>query len=274
MQAPSEDDVARKEALKRRVEEHMLWKMTFFQSRPPPPFIPKCRRRPEPIANAPVHSFYKRALEIVSAEKEHVSSSCSSASPPTMTKTDPPEGDGAKSKQDVWKHKMMLEMERRNPYTDINIRTDPRSTVVVSSLHPKSLEEDIRLFGEQFGRVVSVRLICDHNGKSRRYGFVQFGLEAEARKAVAHSRKRRLHGHAVVMEMERGRLDRDFLPKRLAEAKRQIEGSSSLCSDKRQRMEGSVKCPPAVAAGRSSPIPVSDTRDEVDAFLDDIMNLT
>ncbi|RNF03781.1 U1 small nuclear ribonucleoprotein [Trypanosoma rangeli] len=168
----------------------------------------------------------------------------------------------------------MLEVERRNPYTDINIRTDPRRTVVMSSLHPKSLEEDIRLFGEQFGRVISVRLVCDRNGRSRRYSFVQFGLEAEARKAVANSRKRRLHGHAVVMEMERGRLDPGFLPKRLASASRQTAGSPSTGGAKQKRVEGGATYPPAAMLGGGVSAAMADTRDEVDAFLDDIMNLT
>ncbi|RNF03780.1 U1 small nuclear ribonucleoprotein [Trypanosoma rangeli] len=69
MQAPSDDDVARQEAFKRRVEAHAQWKRNFFQSRPPPLFIPKCRRRRrERIAGAPVHALYKRALQLVSAE--------------------------------------------------------------------------------------------------------------------------------------------------------------------------------------------------------------
>ncbi|RNF17498.1 U1 small nuclear ribonucleoprotein [Trypanosoma conorhini] len=271
MQAPSEDDVARQESLKRRAEAHAQWKRNFFQSRPPPPFIPKCRRRRsrERIAGAPVHLLHRRALELVSAEAARASSPPPPPQAATTEVTEP------RSKSDAWRERMLLEVERRDPYTDINIRTDPRRTVVVSSLHPKSLEEDIRLFGEQFGRVVSVRLICDRDGRSRRYGFVQFGLEAEARKAVANSRKRRLHGRAVVMEMERGRLEPGFLPKRLAEARRQAAGSASASSAKRQRVEGRgvASAPAAVARGGASAA-TADTRDEVDAFLDDIMNLT
>ncbi|ORC89844.1 U1 small nuclear ribonucleoprotein [Trypanosoma theileri] len=230
MQVPREEDVRREEALKRRAEEHARWKAAFFQSRPPPPFLPKSRPpQPKPTTKAPVHHLYKRALELVSTE----------VLPPTPSTTESKEE--PKDKKTIWLQQLKEEMERRNPYEDNKICSDPKRTVVVSNLHPKTIEEDIRLFCERFGRVVSVRLICDYKGKSRRYGFVQFGLEAEARKAVANSRKWRLHGHAVVTDMERGRLELGFLPKRIAEAQRHINAattsSSGLGNDKRPRYE-------------------------------------
>ncbi|KEG13526.1 U1 small nuclear ribonucleoprotein [Trypanosoma grayi] len=271
MQAPSEKDIALHEALRRRVEEHARWKASFFQSRPPPAFVPTShhRRRREPIAGAPVHHFFKRAMELAAAEGPPV---------PPPRPNSATEDAGAEEPSDkgiAWDQQMRREMARRNPYTDVKICSDPQRTVVVSSLPPKAVEEDIRAFSEQFGRVVSVRLICDNSGKSRRYGFVQFGLEAEARKAVASSRKRRLCGRAVVMDMERGRLEPGFLPKRIAEAQR-LSKAASAGNSKRQRVEEKRGecCVPTTRTGASlSERPAAGHRDEVDAFLDDIMNL-
>lgn len=53
--------------------------------------------------------------------------------------------------------------------------------------------------------------------RSRRYGFAEFGLVAEAKKAIQHTRRYRLRGYAIVMDRERGR-DVGFIPKRFSMA--------------------------------------------------------
>ncbi|KAH9582349.1 RNA recognition motif domain [Trypanosoma melophagium] len=272
MQVPGEEDVGREVALRRRAEEHARWKAAFFQSRPPPPFLPKYRKpREKPVASAPLHYLYKRALELVSTE----------VLPPRPSITESTEE--PKDKKTIWLQQLRQEMERRNPNQDKKICSDPRRTVVVSSLHPKTIEEDIRLFCERFGRVVSVRLICDHKGKSRRYGFVQFGLEAEARKAVTNSRKWRLHGHAVIIDVERGRLESGFLPKRIAEAQKHINGSTTLSSglgsNKRLRYEDGYDCQSSKDEKPSSRKVDNDVFDgsdapyDIDELINDISNL-
>ncbi|CBH13522.1 U1 small nuclear ribonucleoprotein, putative [Trypanosoma brucei gambiense DAL972] len=278
MQTPGEEDLVHKKNAQRRVEEHMRWKAAFFQSRPPPPFVPQCRRRREPIASSPVHIFHKRALELVAAERPPVVSSSSMNAWPVAAaeKSDP--------KRSAWLEQMKSEMNRRNPYTDLNICSDPRCTVVMSGLHAKTVEEDIRIFSEQFGRVVSTRLIFDRNGHSRRYGFVQFGREADVQRAVASSGKRRLHGRSVVIDVERGRQEPEFLPKRIAKAVK-LQGTSinspvlpsgDTPIGKRQRNETERQQDRSREAP-TKPEPSGGElrhRDDVDILLDDIMSIT
>ncbi|KAG8345749.1 putative RNA recognition motif (a k a RRM RBD or RNP domain) [Trypanosoma vivax] len=295
MQVPGSDDLARRAALQRRIDAHMRWKAEFFKSRPPLPYIPKRRRYREPIAGAPVHIFFKRAMEIATAPPRAPLEGCAAGgreggcapaltSGPTTAAAPPEE---VFDKRTLWLKRMADEMNRREPFTDIKIRSDPWCTVVVSNLHPKTLEEDIRLFCEQFGRVVSVRLIFDFKGRSRRYGFVEFGREEDARRAIANTSKKRLHGRAVVVDKERGRQQPNFLPRRMARAVEvrqtptlQAPPLLAALTGKRQRTEKSAEVTECGIGRDTKPLKrnktgraVSGGRDEVDVFLDDILNL-
>lgn len=152
-----------------------------------------------------------------------------------------------------WRQKMKEEMSRRLPFADLAIRSDPKRTILVANLPPNAVNEEVRQFLERFGRVTHVRVIMEKSSRkqerknltlpfqeeeksvnkennkevyrpprSRRYGFASFALVAEAKKAVAHSRRYRLKGHIIVIDWERGR-ELNFLPKRLATATAIIE---------------------------------------------------
>nr|CCC92232.1 unnamed protein product [Trypanosoma congolense IL3000] len=268
MQTPSEEDLSRKKNAQRRVEEHMRWKASFFQSRPPPQFIPKRRQRRVPIANSPVHLLHKRALDIVAAERLMPAASSTLVRPAVAV-------DEPATRQTIWLKQMEDEKERRNPYTDIKICSDPLCTVVVSRLHAKTVEEDVRMFCDQFGRVLGVRLIFDHKGRSRRYAFVQFGRGVEVKRATGNSGKKWLHGKAVVIDVERGRKQPGFLPKRIFTAMQLRVKSVPFPRTMPPRL-----LPQASASvtdktlGSKSHGESQMTGDEVDNLLDDIMSIT
>lgn len=129
------------------------------------------------------------------------------------------EEDTVSSRRERWLHQMRSEREHRLPCADLQIRSDPLRTVVIANLCPTVVEEELRRFANQFGRVTQCRVVhSTKTGRCRGYGFVEFGLRAEAKAAVSQSRRRRLGGRVVPIEMERGRVDPAFLPKRLAAA--------------------------------------------------------
>lgn len=185
------------------------------------------------------------------------------------------------SREEAWRLQMQAERHRRQPYTDLSIRTDPKRTILIANLPPDAVEDDVRVFLERFGRVTYTRVIRDwgkvesqkrktekrrfkkekhharptatnmpsedeeevEEGKevytpprSRRYGFAEFGLVAEANKAIRHTRQFRLKGYTIVMDRERGR-ELDFLPKRLAMALA-FEEQKKREEEEQQRREG------------------------------------
>lgn len=54
----------------------------------------------------------------------------------------------------------------------------------VSNIHPKVTEEDIRPVFSAFGEIVTLEIKCDHRGKSKGYGFVEFKKEMDGLSAV------------------------------------------------------------------------------------------
>ncbi|GET87525.1 u1 small nuclear ribonucleoprotein, putative [Leishmania tarentolae] len=212
-------------AAHQRQESHVAWKRTFFQARPPPPSIGRLHRRQQGITkDHSCHNAFNTALALAKEEDEDESTGVAKVnaplpSSPTLTSSATEAVTGAVSKQEAWAAQLQAENGRRNPFTDLNIRSDPLRTVVMANLHPETVEEDLRHFADQFGRVLSVRIVRHHKtGKSCRYAFVEFNLVGEARKAVQFHRKKRLKGYSIIIDKEKGRTEPGFLPKRLLAA--------------------------------------------------------
>lgn len=212
-------------AAHQRQETHAAWKRTFFQTRPPPPSIGRLHRRQQGVTKGhSCHNAFNTALALAKQEGEDEFTRDSNAraplpSSPTLTTSATTTAAGMLSKQEAWAAQLQGENERRNPFTDLNVRSDPLRTVVMANLHPETVEEDLRHFADQFGRVRSVRIVRHHKtGKSCRYAFVEFNLVGEARKAVQFHRKKRLKGYSIIIDREKGRTEPGFLPKRLLAA--------------------------------------------------------
>lgn len=197
---------------KEEEEAHRAWKREFFISRPPPEPRDRLHRlNHHERRYQGVHDVFSTALAL--AKPVPTSSTVlSSASDPEEQDCNPPE-------QIQWLRKMREERERRQPFADPQISTDPTRTVLLANLPSDVTEEGVRQFADQFGRVTHVRVVRHRlTGCSRRYGFVEFGLAAEARKAVEYHQRKRLQGRRITIAMERGRVDSNFLPQRLAAA--------------------------------------------------------
>ncbi|KPA78080.1 putative U1 small nuclear ribonucleoprotein [Leptomonas pyrrhocoris] len=233
--ANEEESIAqrKKAAALQRIEDHITWQRAFFQARPPPPPIGQLHRRQHgKTKNRACHAAFQCALALhqcaEAQDKDIVeggrkTNAATDASATTAAVPSP------LSKQEAWAAQLHGEKERRNPSADLNVRSDPTRTVIMANLHPDTVEEDLRHFADQFGRVVNVRIVRHHKtGKSRRYAFVEFGLAGEARKALLFHRKKRLKGHAVIIDKERGRTEAGFLPKRIATAETFLASQATL----------------------------------------------
>ncbi|EPY39758.1 U1 small nuclear ribonucleoprotein 70kDa [Angomonas deanei] len=215
MQTTSSDIAARKEAYEKRLEAHRLWKKEFFQSRPPPQPLGRLHRSPEPLKKGVgVGCAMKRARELI---REEGSSSKAVRPEAVLVSSTPKEELDEKRAQ--WIAQLSGELIQWNPLLDVKILSDPRRTVIMANLHPETVENELQSFANQFGRVTSLRIIRNaKTGRSKRYAFVEFGLVGEASQAVSFSQKKRLKGHAIIIDFEKGRQP-NFLPKRLSAVK-------------------------------------------------------
>ncbi|KAG5508863.1 hypothetical protein JKF63_05366 [Porcisia hertigi] len=212
-------------AAQQRQAAHAAWKRAFFQTRPPPPSIGRLHRRQRGITKGhSCHNAFNTALALAKQQDEIETTGPAKVDAPlptlgVLTTSATATAASKLSKHEAWVAQLQDENTRRRPSTDLNIRSDPLRTVVMANLHPETVEEDVRHFADQFGRVLNVRIVRHHKtGKSRRYAFVEFNLLGEARKAIQFHRKKRLKGYSIIIDREKGRTEPGFLPKRLATA--------------------------------------------------------
>jgi U1 small nuclear ribonucleoprotein len=78
----------------------------------------------------------------------------------------------------------------------------------------ETTEKQLRQEFEQYGPVKKVRLVEDEDGKSRGYAFVEYEKEADMKAAYKRADGKKIDGRRVVVDVERGRTVRDWLPRK------------------------------------------------------------
>ncbi|GMF40794.1 unnamed protein product [Phytophthora fragariaefolia] len=91
---------------------------------------------------------------------------------------------------------------------------DAYKTLFVGRISYETTEQQLRHEFEQYGPVKSVRLVEDPDGKSRGYGFVEYEKEEDLKAAYKYADGKKIDGRRVVVDVERGRTVRDWLPRK------------------------------------------------------------
>ncbi len=96
-----------------------------------------------------------------------------------------------------------------------NITEDPIHTLFVGRLPYSWTEENLHAEFSIFGEIAKIILVRDHENKSRGYGFVQYVNEDSFRRAYKEADGHELEGRHIVVDIERGRIQHNWLPRRL-----------------------------------------------------------
>ena len=76
----------------------------------------------------------------------------------------------------------------------------------VSNLSFHTADDDLRKLFEQFGSVVSAKVITDRDtGRSRGFGFVEMGSEDDARQAMKDLDKKEIEGRVLSVSVAKER---------------------------------------------------------------------
>lgn len=74
----------------------------------------------------------------------------------------------------------------------------------VSNLGFNTSEDDLRKLFEQFGAVSSAKIISDREtGRSRGFGFVEMGSDAEAQQAMSKLNNKEIEGRTISVTVAR-----------------------------------------------------------------------
>ncbi|KAK0055272.1 U11/U12 small nuclear ribonucleoprotein 35 kDa protein [Biomphalaria pfeifferi] len=92
----------------------------------------------------------------------------------------------------------------------------PECTVFIGRLSPNSTEESIKKVMKQYGSIVRARVVKDIiTGFSKCYAFVEFGDEYQARNAVRSGNKTLIDDFEVLVDLEKERTLKGWIPRRL-----------------------------------------------------------
>ncbi|KRZ74721.1 U1 small nuclear ribonucleoprotein 70 kDa [Trichinella papuae] len=103
-----------------------------------------------------------------------------------------------------------------NPSANAKASTDPFKTLFVARLSYDTTETKLRREFEVYGPIKKIYMITDIiTGKSRGYAFIEYEHEADMHAAYKHADGRKIDKRRVLVDVERGRTVKNWLPRRL-----------------------------------------------------------
>eukprot|EP01054_Gregarina_sp_Poly1_P001496 Gregarina_sp_Poly_1__1495@NODE_1376_length_4266_cov_52_069540_g920_i0_p3_GENE_NODE_1376_length_4266_cov_52_069540_g920_i0NODE_1376_length_4266_cov_52_069540_g920_i0_p3_ORF_typecomplete_len245_score29_38RRM_1/PF00076_22/1_1e04RRM_1/PF00076_22/4_6e20U1snRNP70_N/PF12220_8/6_6e17RRM_5/PF13893_6/5_1e07RRM_7/PF16367_5/5_5e06RL/PF17797_1/9_7e06PHM7_cyt/PF14703_6/0_087RRM_2/PF04059_12/0_11RRM_occluded/PF16842_5/0_23_NODE_1376_length_4266_cov_52_069540_g920_i032083942 len=92
---------------------------------------------------------------------------------------------------------------------------DPRKTLFVGRLSYETTEKKLLKTFEAYGQIRDIRLVTDKSNKPRGYAFIEFKTTEGLRTAYREANDRNLDGRRIIVDIERARVIRGWLPRRL-----------------------------------------------------------
>merc|ERR1711872_730073 len=121
-----------------------------------------------------------------------------------------------KEKSEQVAYKLEQEIALWDPNTARNATEDPFKTLFIARVNYYTSESKLRREFESYGNVKSIRIIQNvKNGKPRGYAFIEYESEKDMHTAYKHADGKKIDGRRVLVDVERGRTVKGWLPRRL-----------------------------------------------------------
>ena len=137
--------------------------------------------------------------------------------PERVLEETPHQRQARKAKDKKEKHEAVL-AERKaawDPNKEGKFASDAYKTLFVGRLSYDVTEQKLRREFEQYGTIKDLTIIYDKDKEPRGYAFVEFEDEKHMQEAYKRGDARKIEGHRVVVDVERGRTVRNWTPRRL-----------------------------------------------------------
>jgi len=121
-----------------------------------------------------------------------------------------------KEKSEQVAYKLEQEIAMWDPNSVRNATEDPFKSLFIARVNFYTSESKLRREFESYGNVKSIRIIQNvKNGKPRGYAFIEYETEKEMHSAYKHADGKKIDGRRVLVDVERGRTVKGWLPRRL-----------------------------------------------------------
>jgi len=121
-----------------------------------------------------------------------------------------------KEKEEQVAYKLEQEIALWDPTSRENVTQDPFKTLFVARVNYDTSQSKLRREFEQFGSIKSIHMTQDSNtGKPCGYAFIEYEHERDMHSAYKHADGMKIDGKRVLVDVERSRTVKGWLPRRL-----------------------------------------------------------
>jgi len=121
-----------------------------------------------------------------------------------------------KEKSEQVAYKLEQEIAMWDPNTTGAVTEDPFKTLFIARINFYTSESKLRREFEHYGVVKNIRIVTNvKNGKPRGYAFIEYESEKDMHSSYKHADGNKIDGRRVLVDVERGRTVKGWLPRRL-----------------------------------------------------------
>jgi U1 small nuclear ribonucleoprotein len=121
-----------------------------------------------------------------------------------------------KEKAEQVAYKLEQEIALWDPNSIGRATEDPFKTLFIARVNYYTSESKLRREFEEYGGIRSIRMVSNtKNGKSRGYAFIEYENEKDMHAGYKHADGKKIDGRRVLVDVERGRTVKGWLPRRL-----------------------------------------------------------
>ncbi|XP_041984299.1 U1 small nuclear ribonucleoprotein 70 kDa [Aricia agestis] len=182
--------------------------LALFAARDPIPYLP-------PAAKLP-HEKKQKGYDGVGAFL-HLFEHPSETPPPTRVETREERLERRRRERaEQTAYKLEQEIAMWDPSTNDKATGDPFKTLFVARINYDTSESKLRREFEGYGQIKKIYMIYDtENGKPRGYAFIEYEHERDMHSAYKHADGKKIDGKRVLVDVERARTVKGWLPRRL-----------------------------------------------------------
>ncbi|KAI6192316.1 U1 small nuclear ribonucleoprotein 70 kDa [Aphelenchoides bicaudatus] len=141
----------------------------------------------------------------------------------------------AKEKEELISYKLEQGIAKWAPAENPNATMDPYKTLFVARISYETSESKLRREFERYGPINKIKMVNDQEGKPRGYAFIEFAHKSDMSSAYKKSDGTKIDGKRVVVDYERGRTQKTWLPRRLGGGKGETRRAKQRRSRSRSR---------------------------------------
>ncbi|CAL1279461.1 unnamed protein product [Larinioides sclopetarius] len=181
--------------------------LALFKPREPIPYLP-------PVDKLPFEkrtSGYTGLAEFV----QNFEDPATTPAPVKIKTREERRAEKRQQKAEATAYKLEQDIALWSPQRNPNATVDPYKTLFVARINYDTSEAKLRREFEIYGPIKKIVMTHDLNRKPRGYAFIEYERERDMHSAYKHADGKKIEGKRVLVDVEKGRTVKGWLPRRL-----------------------------------------------------------